>query len=401
MSGFKIRAVDCHGRFYRHYYEAENIADIEDQLTKAGMELIQYKHCSYKPLSLIYRRISRHNLMSFTMQLQQLLYAGIPVVEGIKDLRDALNECPMRDVLSALIASIEKGLSLSEAMKLHPHVFDKVYVTLVKVGEESGKLAEVFKRMSESLKWQDELISHTRKIAIYPAIVSLVVMGVVSFLMVFMVPQLVPFIEYSGGEIPAHTYALLATSEFIGNYGIYLAGFSLLILIAIKLTGESYYPVRLIIDRVKLNTYIIGPLLLKTSLARFANYFAMMYRAGLTVPDALMISEKLLANTVLEKSLREARRKIADGESLSGSFHSVNIFPRLVIRMIKLGESTGLLDDAMDNVSYFYNRDAKETIDKLEAMITPVLTIFLGMIMLWIMSALLGPIYEAISKIQG
>jgi type IV pilus assembly protein PilC len=126
----------------------------------------------------------------------------------------------------------------------------------------------------------------------------------------------------------------------------------------------------------------------------------MMYSSGLTVLDALKISERLMNNSVLAKSVVDARNHIEDGDLISESFKQVNMFPPLVIRMLKVGENTGALDEALNNVSYFYNREVRETVDKMEAAITPVITIVLGAVMLWIMSAVLGPIYDSLSKMN-
>ena len=151
---------------------------------------------------------------------------------------------------------------------------------------------------------------------------------------------------------------------------------------------------------MKLKLYIFGPILLKTNLARFSNYFAMMYSSGLTVLDSLKISELLMGNAVLSQSITEIREKIAQGGQISESFASVKVYPPLVIRMLKVGENTGALDEALLNISYFYNREVKESVDKMEAAMTPVLTILMGGIMMWIMSAVLGPIYDSLTTIQ-
>lgn len=154
------------------------------------------------------------------------------------------------------------------------------------------------------------------------------------------------------------------------------------------------------IDRFKLRLYIFGPLLLKINLARFSTYFAMMYASGLTVLDSLKISESLVSNAVLSQAIKDVREGIADGVQISESFNSVSVFPPLIIRMLKVGENTGALDEALLNISYFYNREVRENVDKMEAAMSPILTVVLGGIMLWIMSAVLGPIYDSLSKIQ-
>jgi len=400
MALYSYKAIDEAGKIRRDYLEAENEAELEQRLNIMGLELVQCKEREYKTSLFAKKSPPRQEIINFSFQMQQLTRSGVSILDGLHDLKDSLNEGMMKEVLASLISSIEGGKTFSQALSEHPEVFDTVYVTLVQVGEETGNISVVLQDIAETLQWHDELIAHTKKIMIYPSIVSVVVMVVVSFLMIFVVPQLLPFLESIGGEIPIHTRALLAVSNFMSDYWYVFFGLPFISIILIKNLAKNIPAVRLMVDGLKLRIYIVGPLLLKTSLARFANYFAMMYRSGLTVLDALKISEKLLDNAVLEKAIIEARLKISDGEVISESFKSVKIYPQLVIRMLKVGENTGALDEALMNVSYFYNREVKETIGKLEAAITPILTIILGGIMLWIMSAVLGPVYDSLSKMQ-
>jgi type IV pilus assembly protein PilC len=306
----------------------------------------------------------------------------------------------MKEVLMGLIDEIQGGKTFSSALQEFPEIFDSVYITLVQVGEESGRLPDVLNDMAETLKWQDELISHTKKIMIYPALVTTAITGVVIFLMVQVVPELIPFLMEIGGEIPLHTRALIATSNFLGQYWYLLLGTPVLLYFLLRQLAAKNPKLRMTIDRVKLRLYIFGPLMLKINLARFSTYFAMMYASGLTVLDSLKISESLVSNAVLSEAIKNVREGIADGIQISDSFKSVDVFPPLVIRMLKVGENTGALDDALLNISYYYNREVRENVDKMEAAMSPVLTVVQGGVMLWIMSAVLGPIYDSLSKIQ-
>ncbi len=151
---------------------------------------------------------------------------------------------------------------------------------------------------------------------------------------------------------------------------------------------------------MNLKFWIFGPLMTKIKLARFANYFAMMYSSGITVLDALKISEDMVDNLVLEESINKARNSISEGVIISRSFEIVGVFPSMIVRMLKVGEDTGAMDDALLNVSYFYNREVKESIDKIEPTILPILTVVLGGIMMWIMMAVLGPVYDAVAGVK-
>jgi len=397
---YKYKAIDSSGKIRNDRIEADNLLDLEQRLNGMGMDLINYQEKKGSLFSFKSKGIHRKELINFTFQMQQLTKSGVSILEGLSDLQESVPEGRMKEVLMGLSDEIKGGKTFSGALSEFPEIFDSVYITLVKVGEESGRLSEVLHDMAETLKWHDELIAHTQKIMIYPAIVTFVIVGVVTYLMINLVPELIPFIEDIGGEIPIHTKALIATSDFLGNYWYIVFGAPFVFYFVTSQIAKRKPAVRMFIDRIKLKLHIFGPLILKTNLARFANYFAMMYASGLTVLDSLKISEMLVNNAVLTKSITDVRERIADGGQISESFASVNIYPPLVIRMLKVGENTGNLDEALLNISYFYNREVKESVDKMEAAMTPILTVILGGIMLWIMSAVLGPIYDSLSKIQ-
>lgn len=397
---YKYKAIDNSGKMRHGNVEADNLLDLEQRLSGMGLDLINFKEVKPGFFSFRSKGITRQDLINFTFQMQQLTKSGVSILDGLADLKDSLPDSRMKEVLMGLIDEIQGGKTFSRALQEFPDIFDSVYITLVQVGEESGRLPDVLKDMAETLKWQDELISHTKKIMIYPALVTTAITGVVIFLMIQVVPELIPFLLEVGGEIPVHTRALIATSSFLGQYWYMLLAAPVLIYFTLRQLAAKKPSVRMAIDRFKLRLYIFGPLILKINLARFSTYFAMMYASGLTVLDSLKISESLVSNAVLSQAIKNVREGIADGIQISDSFKSVDVFPPLIIRMLKVGENTGALDDALLNISYFYNREVRENVDKMEAAMSPVLTVVLGGIMLWIMSAVLGPIYDSLSKIQ-
>ena len=397
---YKYKAIDNSGKMRHGNLEADNLLDLEQRLGGMGLDLITFKEVKPSLFNLRSKGVTRQDLINFTFQMQQLTKSGVSILDGLGDLKDSLADSRMKEVLMGLIDEIQGGKTFSGALQEFPDIFDSVYVTLVQVGEESGRLPDVLKDMAETLKWQDELISHTKKIMIYPALVTTAITGVVIFLMVQVVPELIPFLIEIGGEIPLHTRALIATSNFLGQYWYMLLGAPVILYFTLGQLAAKKPGVRMAIDRLKLRLYIFGPLILKINLARFSTYFAMMYASGLTVLDSLKISESLVSNAVLSQAIKDVRINIADGIQISESFKTVDVFPPLIIRMLKVGENTGALDDALLNISYFYNREVRENVDKMEAAMSPVLTVVLGGVMLWIMSAVLGPIYDSLSKIQ-
>ena len=401
MPDYKFKTIDAAGKVRSDTMVASNPMELEKRLGSMGFDLLSYKEHGRATKSILAKKtVSRRELINFTFHVEQLTKSGVPLLDSLKDIRDSIEYSNFTDVLQTIIDDIEGGKTFSLALSEHPQIFDKVYVTLVRVGEETGNLPEVLKDLAETIRWQDELASHSRKIMIYPVIVTTVVIGVVCFLMMYLMPQLLPFIKNIGSDIPAYTKVLMSISDAFVNYWYVIFSLPVILYFAIKAAARNNIGVRYYIDGIKLKIWLIGPLVSKIKLARFANYFAMMYSSGITVLDALGISEDMVDNLVLEDSINKARAGIAEGSQISESFESSGVFPSMIVRMLKVGEDTGAMDEALLNVSYFYNREVKESIDKLEPAMLPILTLILGGIMLWIMLAVLGPVYDAVANIK-
>ncbi len=401
MPDYKFRTIDAKGKVRSDTMVASNPMELEKRLGSMGFDLLSYTE-QHRASTGSFRRkgISRRELINFTFHIEQLVKSGVPLIDSLKDIRDSIDYSHFTDVLQTVIDDIEGGKTLSLALSQHPDIFDKVYVTLVRVGEETGQLSEVLKDLAETIRWQDELVAQTKKIMIYPAIVSVIVLLVVTFLMMYLMPQLLPFIKNIGSAIPWYTEVLIDVSNVFVNYWYLLFSLPVMLIVGLKIAVKKSYRLKYFLDRLKLNIWIFGSLLTKVKLARFANYFAMMYSSGITVLDALKISEDMVDNLVLEESIRQARTSISEGVIISKSFEAVGVFPSMIVRMLKVGEDTGAMDEALLNVSYFYNREVKESIDKIEPALLPVLTVILGGMMMWIMMAVLGPVYDAVAGVK-
>ncbi len=399
MALYSYRAMDDHGKTHKGMQDATNQVDLELRLKRGGLDLIDAKVDSGRG-GLGRSNIKRTELITFFFNLEQLTRAGVPLLESLGDLRDTMNDQRFREVIASLVESIEGGKKLSQAMAQHSDAFDKIFVSLTHAGEESGRLPEVFLHITESLKWQDEMSSHTKTIMLYPAFVGTIVIAITFFLMIYLVPQLVSFIKGMGQEIPIQTRALLATSSFFVDYWYVLITLPVILPIIIKLVITSSPEMRLRFDQLKLDLWVTGPILRKIILARFANTFAMMYGSGITILECIANSRDVVNNLAVAKSLDDVTHQIESGKNLTQSFQNTGMFPPLVIRMLKVGEATGSLDKALLNVSYFYDRDVKDSIKKVQVMIEPTMTIVLGALLGWVMLSVLSPIYDIIGKVQ-
>ncbi len=398
MALYNYRAIDSLGKPHRGLQDAANQVDLELRLKRGGLDLIDAKVDAGGSGGR--NKIKRPELITFFFNLEQLTRAGVPLLESLADLRDTMNDQRFREVIANLVESIEGGKKLSEAMALHPDAFDKIFVSLTHAGEVSGRLPEVFEHITESVKWQDEMASQTKTILMYPAFVGTAVVAITFFLMIYLVPQLVSFIKGMGQEVPIQTRILIATSNFFVNYWYIMIALPIVLPIIGKVIVTASPESRLRFDKFKLDMWVIGPILRKIILARFANTFAMMYGSGISILDCIANSRDVVNNRAVVKSLDDVTHEIESGKNLTQSFQNTGMFPPLVIRMLRVGEATGSLDKALLNVSYFYDRDVKSSIKKVQVMIEPTMTIVLGALLGWVMLSVLSPIYDLIGKVQ-
>ena len=399
MALYAYKAMNLNGRTVMGRLEAINLIDLEMRLKRMDLDFINGD--TIKQGGLINRaKITRPELINFCFHLEQLARAGVSLIESLTDLRDTIENPRFREIIAGMVESIEGGKTLSQALAEHPQTFDEVMVSLIRAGEETGALPQVLNNLLESLKWQDELAAHTKKLIMYPAFLGTVVVAITMFMMIYLVPKMAGFIRNMGQELPTQTKILIATSEFFVNYWYIVLGLPLIVAGVITFMVSTSKAARYRFDDVKLRLPYIGDILRKIILSRFASVFAMMYSSGITILDSIKATEAVVGNLVIREGLEQVGELIAEGQNVTAAFQTTGMFPPLVLRMLRVGENTGALDTALSNVSYFYNRDVRESIEKVQSMIEPVMTVTIGLLLGWIMMAVLGPIYDIITKMK-
>ena len=398
MALYEYRAAYSDGRIAKGRIDALHETDLEAQLKRLDMALLSAKAIAKRANTV--SKVPRREVLGFLFQLEMLVRAGVPILDSLADMRDASETPAGRELSGGLFEKIEAGSTLGEAVGTFPGVFSETVVNLIRSGEVTGQLPEVLKEIVRSLKWQDEMEAQTKKLLAYPAFVMVVIGGVVFFLMIYLVPQLIGFLKNLGQGIPLQTRLLIGLSGIFVNYWWAILTAPPLLVAAVLSLSAAYPSVRYKLHAMQLNIPVIGPVLKKLTLARFADTLGLMYRTGIPLTDGLVYCEKITNNVVIQNAIRRARDRVLTGTAISESFAAEQLFPPFVIRMIKVGESTGALDQSLANISYFYSRDIDESIARVQAMIEPALTVVMGLILGWIMLAVLGPIYDTIATMK-
>lgn len=397
MKTYQYTGINNQGERVRAEIHAENEQDLETRLARQNIDLIDF---SEKKASFLANRqkVTSKDLLTLTLQMHQLISAGVPLLETLNDLQESIDNARLRNILNNIYENMLGGKTFSEALSDFSDVFDEVYRGLVKVGEQTGQLEKILAELTSMLKWQDELSAKAKKIMIYPAIVGMVVGGVTIFMMTVVVPQIVGFVKDMGGELPLQTQALLATSEFIINDWYWLIIVPGAFVMTYKYLRKINPNFVLASDKFFLHLKPFGPIFFRIKLARMANTMAVMYAAGVGLRDILETTGRIVSNAYLQQQIQGIYSQIEQGQSLYSAFEQTQTFPKLFNKLIKVGENSGKLDEALRNLSYIYDREAKEAIDKIEPAIEPAITLFMAIIIGWVLMSVLGPIWDSLGK---
>lgn len=368
------------------------------------MELVQCAPLSRAKggggLSIGKAKIKVRDLIQLFMHLDQMQGSGVPMLEALSDIRDTTENQTLRDMMSDIYRDVSEGSSLSEAFANHPKVFTNLYISLVKAGEDTGDLSHSYKQLVKYLKWVDDMQTKIRKATRYPMILMFVVIMTIVVMMGYVVPQIVGFIQNLDQELPFYTTALMATSTFFQQYWWAVFATPVILFMAYKFfrKGSENFAYRM--DALFLQLPLAGPLIRKISIARYAQTFSALFSSGIDVLGCLRSSQNTVSNIALLEALNAVQAQVETGAPLSAAFNASGEFPSMVIRMVKIGEETGNLTVVLDQVSEFYTRDVDEAVQGLITMIEPMLTLILGVMILWIAVAVFGPIYSSFEKLD-
>lgn len=401
MVNFKYRAVDQTGKMVSGQIDVGSREEVEQSVSRQGLELIEAKEAGGGIVAKFFQKgISRDELAQFCFYNERLIAGGVPLLEGLSDVRDSVTNPTLRSTISTVIQDIESGSSLSDALRRHPKHFDGVFVSLIEAGEQSGELDAVLNNLGESIRWQDDVIRKIKKVLRYPMVAFVVILGATGALMALVVPPMTKVLKALGSEsLPFYTEALIATSDFIvDQWYVLLISIAVIwigAIVALKTIPDADYYV----DKAGVRMPILGGVREKLLLSRFTSVFGLLYGAGVSVVDGLNIAKGALGNKFMARGLDGVISNIANGTAISDSFRESGLFPPLVLRMIRLGEATGGVDTAMLQIKSYYDRDTNEAIENVQGAISSLTMGILAGLLIWVVVAIYGPLYDAISKV--
>jgi len=403
MPQYSCRFVTEDGDIVETIVEAESKFEIYET-AEARNEMVLSVKKYKKPFDLMdwfsrRKKVKPQELENFTTQLAIMLNAGVPLIACIEALVEQTETENMREVLKELIAKVNSGLSLSQAMSEFPGVFDDMYVNMVKAGESAGVLEHILTRLSDFIQHDIQVRQNIKKAMRYPLIVLTAITAAFIGAIVFIIPRFAKMFIAQGIELPLPTRIMIGISNFAINYwwlAIILIFGTVFGIISFIRTPRGAY----LLDLLKLKTPVFKDIVIKSTIARFAHMLETLTRAGIQIIRALETTEGTIGNLVIAKDIQKAREEVEKGISLAEALRKSHWFPGMTIRMISVGEQSGSLEKMLENIARQYDDNVDAKISKLSASIEPIMTVAMGALLLLIALGIFLPMWNMYSAIK-
>lgn len=401
MPWFSYLARDREGRPVEGVMEADDERHLRARLREAGyyVTAVEAVPAPRTRRALFEPRITLDDLVTFSFQLAEMINAGLPITQALRAIREQTFNRSLKRIITEVEEDVARGLSLSEAMAKHPHVFSRMYVGLVQTGEVGGVLDVVFTRLAQYLDRELATRRKVRSIFIYPAFVLTFATLVLSFLLVFVVPIFERLYGRMGAQLPLFTQGLLALSRFVRAYWPFLlVGIGLAVAGVVR--GRKLPGLRPLLDRLVLQLPVTGALARKVIMSRFVYALGMLLQGGVPIIQALQTAGEAADNTVLLVAVNTMRTMVQEGHSLDSAMDRTGFFPPLVVHMVATGQQTGTLDQSLLRAGEFLDRDIDYTIRRLTAFLEPALTVVVGVVVGFILVSLYLPVFNLLRVLQ-
>ncbi len=421
MPNFEYIALDAKGQETTGTISAANEADAYTQLRRNGLyptkvgeqgkggvggQAKRKAKASQKKRAASRKKVTGSvagkTLMLFTRQLATLVDAGLPLLKGLTVLGDQEKNPKMRSAVNTLADSVQTGSTFSESLGQHPKIFNKLYVNMVKAGELGGVLEVVLNRLAEYQEKAQKLKNKVIAAMVYPVIVMIISVGIMVFLLAFIVPKFEKiFDEMLGGkELPKVTQFVIAASDLVQENIIVLIG-GVLVFFALWKVVQATKGGRRIIDRVKLKIPIFGQVQQKTAIARFSRTLGTLVSSGVPILQALNITRDTAGNVVVSDAIDKVHEAVREGESIVHPLEASKVFPPMVISMVQVGEETGQLPDMLMKIADVYDDEVDTAVAGLTSMLEPIMIVILAVIVGTIVMALFLPLVSIITNLQN
>lgn len=401
MPVYKYKAINDVGSTVQGIVDAESIKAATEKLKKEGIYLSSIKESAASKLPLFhmpFKGVSLSELAVTTRQFSALISAGLPLESSLIALSEQAEDQKLKEVLAQVRDKVSEGSSLHKALGEHRDIFSDLYVNIVKAGEASGALDVVLYRLADFLEKQSSLRSKVRGAMIYPAVMFTVAMGVLFFMLAFVIPKISKIFEASNSALPFITVALIVTSNFIReNFVILIILFSILLFFLHRYSKTEKG--KRLFDKISLKLPVFGKITSMVAVSRFTRTLSTLLSSGIPLLEAIEIGEAVIGNSVYTDNLKDVRVNVREGSSFARPLREGGVFPPLVTRMVAVGEQTGELEEMLSKIADMYDQQVDTTVSALTSLLEPIMILFMAVVMGTIVFAILLPIFELTSTI--
>lgn len=404
MPKYAYEALDKGGKQVRGTIDASNEEIIIEKLRDMGYYPLRVTPSKEKSaanadisalpgLKWFFHRVKTKHVMTFTRQLATLIDAGLPIMRSLTILNEQVESQIFKERIKAMKDDIESGSSLSDAMSKHPKVFDKLYVNMVRAGEIGGVLESVLRRIADFLEKREALKGKVKSAMMYPLVVSLLAVGIVTFILVTIIPKFEDIFKELGADLPLPTQILVDMSKLLMTKSPLVVACVIVFIVIIrqinKTSGGKHF-----FDRLILKLPVFGDLFKKIAITRFAGTLSTLINAGVPILQALDIVRDSSGNEVVARAMTKVYNSVKDGETIHEPLAECPVFPPLVVHMVAVGEETGAIDLMLLKVAEAYEREVDDTVNALTSILEPILIVFLGAIVGGIVICLYLPMFQ-------
>jgi type IV pilus assembly protein PilC len=399
MPNFKYKARNNMGKVIEGTIVADNETSVASALRQKRLELVSVSSAGglgsiWATLSKKGGKVTTKDIVVFSRQFSTMVNAGLPILQGLTIVAEQAENPDFRAVMTKVRDDISNGVPLSDAMAKYPKVFSTLYVNMVKAGEQGGILDIIFERLSEYMEKAEGVTRKVKSAMMYPVVVMSVALCVVIFLMVKVVPTFATVFASFGAKLPAPTQFLIDVSDFLASKKALLIVVFLvaawIVLTMYRKTKAGAYNW----DKMILSLPVFGILVQKAAVAKFARTLGTLIKSGVPIMDALETVAKTSGNLVIEKAVFNARDSVREGKTLTQPLKESKVFPPMVTQMINVGEETGALDTMLSKIADFYEDEVDAAVEGLTSIIEPILIVFLGVTIGFIVVAMFMPMFE-------
>ena len=338
-------------------------------------------------------RVRSKDVTIFSRQLASFVKSGVPILRGLSIIAEQSENPAFKSVLAKVHAEIKEGTSFSETLKKFPKIFPPLYVAMVNSGESSGNLHEVLLRIADYRQKQEAIMTRVRSALAYPILMTIVGGGTIIFMLTFVMPRMMRIFERMEQELPAPTQVLLTLSQWLQAGWLWLLAGGVIGVVLYK-RGTKTNVQKALMSRLKLKLPLVGAFVYKSELAQFNRTLELLVKSSISILRALKIAIPILDNTVIQDELLKSYKDLEEGSSFGKSLEQSNLFPKFMTSLIVIGEESGRLDEALAEIAGTYERETDETIKVMTSLLEPVLILLLGLIVGFIVSAMLLPIFQ-------